>query len=441
VFRPDSEFHIARTDGELVLCEGETNLIRWHQESVLQVKVRRLADREKLHQVMRRAEKMSALGRLVAGVAHELNNPLAVVMGYAQLMVKQQNLDETTRQEVRRILHEAERASKIVVDLLSFARPTEPQMVVVDLNQIVQNLLEVREPDLAKHNIQLLARLSPTLPRTKADPFQVEQVLSNLVTNAIHALSEHPGERTLEVDTEVDGFFIRVTVADSGPGIPPNLLEKIFEPFFTTKAPGKGTGLGLPISRSILEEHHGRLRAESEPGQGARFIIELPVISCADAVEVPQAVAALVNEEDEQPAASSGPKQVLIVDDEPGILEVLQAVLAGNGCVVATATTGTEAWNRIRAGGIDLVISDVNIPGLTGEQLFQQVRTALPALGRRFIFLTGDTLTPAARGFLEKSGARWFAKPFNIRDVERAVDNLLHPEPVAAILGTAHHLK
>ena len=386
---------------------------------------------------MRRAEKLSSLGQLIAGVAHELNNPLAVVTGYAQLMSQQTIHDEKTRTTMQKILHESERASKIVRDLLSFARPCEPQMTAVDVNHLVHSVMEVRERDLHAQGIELETRLAANPPWTQADPVQIEQVLNNLVTNAIHAMLEKAdGPRQLTVTTESDGLYIRIAVADTGPGIPRAIQEKIFEPFFTTKPPGKGTGLGLSISHTILEEHHGRLRLETEVGHGATFTIELPMLE----VEAPTTEPAATGlPEQLATAVSMPPRRLLVVDDEPGIREVLQELLMASGYTVDTAADGSQALKHIESNHYDLVISDLCMPGVDGPELHRRIRAEDDGLARRMIFLTGDTVSPKSRMFLEESGNRWLTKPFNLTDIQDAVRTLLEQDALTALIGHGAH--
>jgi len=426
VFRPFNEFHIVPSDGNAVICEGDTNLMHWHGRPVLQLKVREIEDREKVGRMVRRAEKLSSLGRLVAGVAHELNNPLAVVVGSAQLMAKHGSPDEKLNTNVQRILHEGERAAKIVRDLLSFARPVEPQYCAVDVNQLIRNVIEVRESDLRAHHIELALQMASKLSWTKADPIQVEQVLNNLTANATQAMVSCPANRRrLTIITEESGFFIKISIADTGPGVPPAIHERIFEPFFTTKPPGKGTGLGLSICHTIMEEHHGCIRLDPTVEGGALFIVELPVVACERPEEV--ASPAVTAGED----SGGGPRteqRLLVVDDEPGIREVLQEVLSSLGYIVDTATNGKDAVRQIQSQRFDLILSDLCMPEMDGPALHRHVLSTDAKLAKRMIFVTGDTVSPTSREFLESAGARWLTKPFNIRNIEDTVRNALQEQ-------------
>jgi PAS domain S-box-containing protein len=395
LFDNTGEFHLMRGQGEQMLCEGSATLVDYHQRPVMQMNAREITGRKKMEQQLRQAEKLSALGKLVAGVAHELNNPLAVVMGYAQILSKHKALDEKVAKDLLKILHESERAAKIVRNLLTFARPHEPHWAVVDVNRLVDGALETREIQVQSANVQVQRRLAPDLPATKADADQIEQVLANLITNAIQALDNHLGKRVVEVTTEKCGDKIRIVVADSGPGIPLQILDRIFDPFFTTKGPGKGTGLGLSICYSIMEEHKGKIWVESEVGKGARFIAELPVVICQDSANEGHGAG---NERELDPEAPQ--RRLLIVDDEPGIVDVLQEVLRSSGYRIDTASNGAKALNRIASQDYDLIISDLCMPEMSGEKLHAAIREHYPHLLDRIIFLTGDTVSPGTRNFL-----------------------------------------
>ncbi len=262
---------------------------------------------------------------------------------------------------------------------------------------------------------------------TNADADQIEQVLANLMANAIQALDNHLGKRVIEVTTEKRGDKIRIVVADSGPGIPLQILDRIFDPFFTTKGPGKGTGLGLSICYSIMEEHKGKIWVESEAGKGARFIAELPVVICRDSADESESPG---SERELDPAAPQ--RRLLIVDDEPGIVEVLQEVLGNSGYRVETANNGAKALNRIASQEYDLIISDLCMPEMSGEKLHAAIRENYPHMLDRIIFLTGDTVSPGSRSFLEKTGAQWLSKPFNITEIERVVRSCLRSHSPAA---------
>ena len=221
-------------------------------------------------------EKLAAIGQLVSGVAHELNNPLAGVSAFAQILLAAPGLADEELQAVETIHHEARRAAKIVSNLLTFARRHQPARTAADVNQLVLDTLELRRYAIRMAQIDLVVELDEGLPLTWADPFQLQQVVLNLITNAEQSLADWGGARRMQIRSRRDGDAIVVSVADTGGGIAAADLSRVFNPFFTTKPVGQGTGLGLSISDGIVREHGGTLRVESAPGLGATFIIELP---------------------------------------------------------------------------------------------------------------------------------------------------------------------
>ncbi len=420
LFDAAGEFQLVKAQGDRVLCEGSATLVDCDRRPVLQINAREITGRKKLEQQLRQSEKLSALGQLVAGVAHELNNPLAVVMGYAQLLAKHKAIDDKMRKDLHKVLHESERAANIVRNLLTFVRPREPHLAMVDVNRLVTEALETREVQVQSANVKVVRKLTADLPETTADAGQIEQVLTNLVANAIQAMDGQPGPGIIEVTTERRGDRIRIAVADNGPGIPMQIIDKIFDPFFTTKGPGKGTGLGLSICYSIMEEHKGRIWVESEVGKGSQFIVELPVVKCPDAPDEKR------NDGDmEEFAPAPQQRRLLIVDDEPGIVDVLSEALNSTGYRTDTASNGVEALKQIASQDYDLIISDMCMPEMNGEELHAAISQHHPHLQHRIIFVTGDTVSPTSRRFLEQSGVRWLTKPFAISDIERLVASCL----------------
>jgi PAS domain S-box-containing protein len=427
LFDAVGEIRLTRADGDQVLCEGTVTLVDCHKRPVLQINVREITTRKKMEQQLRQAEKLSALGQLVAGVAHELNNPLAVVMGYSQLFVKNPKLDERVRKDLQKVLHESERAAKIVRNLLTFARPREPHMTMVDINRTVVDSLDTRDMQVQRAKVEVVRRLGKDLPPTMADAGQIEQVLVNLFTNAIQALENRPDKRVVEIATEYSDNRIRIIVADNGPGIPDAVVERIFDPFFSTKGPGKGTGLGLSICYSIVEEHKGMIRVETKPGRGTRFIVELPVVKSHESTQpAPVEMPVIAHKPD------MGAHRLLIVDDEPGIVDVLKQALTERGFQTDSACNGAEALTRLESNEYDLIISDICMPEMNGEKLHAAISEHYPHMRERIIFVTGDTVSRSSREFLEQSGVRWLNKPFDISQIERIVISALTERTLAA---------
>ncbi len=423
IFRPYTEFYITQAGGSRATCEGEAALAEWHQRLVVQVNIRDVGERKKLGDQIHRAEKLSALGQLIAGVAHELNNPLAIVMATAQLVARRNGLDNALKGELDRIMHQSERAAKIVHDLLAYARPAEPQKTPMDLNRLVGDVLQSLSTQIEAAGIQIHRQLADKLPRTKADTLQVEQVFTNLLTNAIDALRDRPLPRHITISTSETMNTIRLSVKDNGPGMPPDIQLKIFDPFFTTKPLGRGTGLGLTISNTLVQEHRGKIWLASTVGKGTEFFVDLPLLPCeAEPLKIEQPEA-----EAPAPVPTSTGRHLLIIDDEPDIVNVLKCVLEETGYTIETANNGNQALQRLSNRNYDVILSDMRMPDLDGQALYVRIRDKYPTLARRVIFVTGDTVSEKTREFLQSTGNRWLSKPFHITDVINIVEDVLAP--------------
>ena len=422
VFKSHKDFYLLRADGSMVTCQGEARFLDWNNRTIVWVQVRQVTDRGRVGDAIRRADKLSALGQLIAGVAHELNNPLAVILARSEILTKRVGAAE--QQELMKIHHESDRAARIVKDLLTFARPSDPQFAVVDINRLVGSVLDLYNIELSSQQIQVDKQLCPSLPLTKADARQIEQVFANLVKNATYAMSAQPGQRRLTVSTGENGTSIRIGVSDTGPGVAAEIQTRIFDPFFTTKPPGKGTGLGLAICNNIVQDHRGKLWVESEAGKGASFFVELPVVTCApDETAEPDPAPAL------QRAVTHAGRKILVVDDDSEVQDVLRQIMADAGLTVDVADGGREALQKIDGADYDAILCDLCMPELDGEQLYDIVAQRNPELSRRMIFVTGDTLGAKSRGFLGRVTNPWIGKPFNISAIEKAVENMLAKSP------------
>jgi signal transduction histidine kinase len=364
------------------------------------------------------SEKVATMGSLLAGVAHELNNPLAIVMGQAVLL-REAIQEGPLVSRAAKIGAAAERCARIVRNFLSLARQRPTERGTVYLNLVIQEAVEMLAYELRSDSVDLTLNLAEGLPPLWADVHQLHQVLVNLITNAHHAMRRLPLPRRITLTTRViDGARerVRLMIADTGPGIPADLRDKIFEPFFTTKPAGEGTGLGLSLCRGIIEEHGGTIAIDSAPGQGATFIIELPQAAAATAGTAVHAVETL---------APVPPKRVLVVDDEPEIAGLLVEVIAAAGHHVDVVGDGAAALEQVARHHYDLLLSDTKMPALDGAGLYRELQLRFPALCRRIVFLTGDVLDRAKREFLESTGAPFLMKPFDIAEVRRLVHRIL----------------
>ena len=364
------------------------------------------------------SEKVAAMGSLLAGVAHELNNPLTVIVGSAQLLRLFANDPDAVARRVDSIEAAAERCVRIVRNFLSLARQRPPERADVRLHDVVQGAVELLAYELRMDNIEVAVDLPDNLPTLSADPHQLHQVLVNLITNAHQAMRHGPQPRWISFTAHHDASRgrVRLEVTDTGPGIAQALQAKIFEPFFTTKPTGEGTGLGLALCRSTIEEHGGTIELDSKLGSGSRFTIELPVLvrsAAAVGAETPPALPPL------------SPKAILVVDDEPDLAAVLAEVLERDGHKVGVATNGAMALEMLANHPYDLLVSDVRMPVLDGEGLYLEVERRFPALRGRIIFLTGDVLGHEKQAFLERVGAPTIVKPCNLGELRRLVNQVL----------------
>ena len=377
--------------------------------------IRDVTDQKMLQEQLIQSEKMSAIGQLVSGVAHELNNPLAGISAFAQLLLAEKRFPPDQRTAAETIYSEARRASRIVQNLLTFARQHKAEKVLTAINQVLDDTLELRAYELRVRGIDVRREYDDSLPDTMADAHQLQQVFLNLITNAEQAMEQRDGHHhhRLTVRTRRTPDAIRIEIEDSGAGIPANLIERIFNPFFTTKPTGSGTGLGLSISLGIVREHEGRIWAENAPQTGARFVVEVPVTEPRPSGE--HATVAQVQSQ------ASDRLRVLVVDDEASVRVSLQRYLAGRGHEVETTASGQDALTRLKASKYDAVIVDMRMPDLSGEQLFERLRSDDPAHAERVIFTTGDLVNEQMRRFLDGTGRPCVPKPFEFASFDQAL--------------------
>jgi PAS domain S-box-containing protein len=423
----DYLLRLRRLDGDLIWVEVTAHAGPSRTRALSQVEAlmrdvserRRLDDQSRdIYQQLLQAEKMAALGQTISGVAHELNNPLATILSWAERLAER-NLDETSRRGIDVILGESERAARIVRNLLTFARKRQSTRSMIDLNQVVRETLALRAYEQRLTNIDVVAALASGLPPVFADPHQIQQVLLNLVINAEQAMLSANGRGSLVLRTWHDGEHNAVVlqVSDDGPGVPPDVRTKIFDPFFTTKEVGKGTGLGLTVAYAIVQEHGGSIRVDSPLTGGASFTVEFPVSSVEHTAR-PRSAAGAVD--DSLQGAS-----VLLVEDERALATAVVEALTEAGLRVEHAGDGEEALVRVRRNHYDVVICDLKMPRVDGMMLYRAIAAATPTLARRVIFVTGAVAGSEAERFLEESGCRWLAKPFRLADLLRNVREAL----------------
>jgi PAS domain S-box-containing protein len=363
------------------------------------------------------SEKMITLGELVAGTSHELNNPLAIVTGYSDLLLEDGGLSPEQQIRIEAIRKSALRASSVVHSLLAFARKRKPERIRTDVNSAVEATAQLKQNDLKTSGITLKMELKPSIPPVFVDPNQLRQVLLNIINNSQDALLQQTGERMITMRTADRGQMVLITIIDNGPGISKADLKKVFDPFFTTKPVGKGTGLGLSISYGIIREHNGDIAIQSEAGEGTQVFIELPV---DQSVSKPADTSAIS-------AKSLRSLRILVIDDEPEIVQILRAGLTRPGLTVDSACSIADALSLVTKISYDFVVTDVKMPGGSGVELYKMLCKVNPDYRNRTLFLTGDMSNPATVQFLEQEGLPYFSKPFDFQALDHYFRKMVHP--------------
>jgi PAS domain S-box-containing protein len=423
------DMHALRADGsefpiEMVLWRTNVGGTGYYTASLVDLTERHSASQqiERQRDALRQSEKLSAMGSLLAGVAHELNNPLAIVMGRASLLEEKCD-DPALLSDVQRIREAAERCGRIVRTFLNMARSKPATRESLSLNDVTRAAAEMLSYSYRSHGVKMRLELVDDLPSVKADGDQVGQIVLNLLVNAQQALGATEGERYVLIETGVEARRenreprVWLRVSDNGPGVPPELRDKLFEPFFTTKPEGIGTGLGLAMSRSMARDHGGDLTLEPTSHQGgASFRLNLPI----SGEPVQESIPAVLHGPD-----TTVETRVLVVDDEPEIIELVRDILEGAGYEVATAESGAVALALLETARFDAVVSDLRMPDMDGATFWREIEQRYPRLARRVLFVTGDTLSPGAREFLRQAHCNGLDKPFSKGDLLAAVARLL----------------
>ena len=357
-------------------------------------------------------KKLSAIGEFIAGVAHELNNPLTILVGYAQIL-EESDMEAKYKKDLRQITCSASRCRKVVEGLLSFARQGKLERNSVSINELIQGTINFMDYEMRTSNVIVSSDLDANLPSVEADPHQMQQIFLNIMNNARQAIMESGRHGELKIQTLASADRVRISIEDNGPGMPESVRSKIFDPFFTTKEEGMGTGLGLSVSYGIVQEHGGEIMVESEVACGTKFIIDLPAIT--QAVPAP-AVEQAAPERPVQSVALGVGKSVLVVDDEASIVNMVSAILRSNGFDVETAVEGGSALEQIRARAFDMIFCDWKMPGISGSELYEQVCNEMPELSGRFIFMSGDVLNGDVQAVIDQNGSHYLPKPFSLDD-------------------------
>ncbi len=391
--------------------------------------VRDITDQRRAQTQLQQAEKLAAMGQLVSGVAHEINNPAAIISGFAQTLLLDQ-LTPEQRETVQMMYDEATRIGRITSNLLAFARAGSKERTLVELNDIVRRTFALRSYHLTTLNITVNLDLDDANPKAWANGSEVQQMLLNLLINAEQALMTMSGgdRRTISISTATagdDGVLLQV--ADTGPGIPADIQEKIFDPFFTTKPEGMGTGLGLSICYGIVHDHGGRISVHSVVGQGATFAVVLPRDARTRQRATPPVPPATA-----QARTPDGKLSVLLIDDEEGLRRAVVNFLKRRGMHIVAVEDGGDALRVLRREHFDVIVSDVRMPGMSGGEFLERLRRDYPAMVQRLIFTTGDTFAADTSTLLREAGVPSLVKPYDFSKLEA----VLHQVAEAAKTST-----
>lgn len=367
------------------------------------------------------SDRLAAVGELVAGVAHEVNNPLSSISAFAQLLLRESTLSASQRESIDVIRTETTRASQVVKDLLAFARRSEPQRAPLDVNGVVARTVRMRQYQFGEASVRVEMDLAHDLPSVMGDARQLQQVCLNLLTNAVQAMSSRGGGDLRVSSYCIDGA-VRLEVSDSGVGIAPAVRAHIFEPFFTTKKEGEGTGLGLSVSYGIITAHGGTIEVTETGATGTVFRVTLPSVSspASDADGLGEIAPFTLR----SPLAGI---RLLFVDDEASLRSGMEAFGAMRGFSVVVAADGASALEAARTRGVDAVVCDLRMPGMDGYAFHEQLRVERPGLAARTVFITGDVLTSASRGSVSRQPV--LTKPFSFDRIEDALIAVMRGSP------------
>ena len=418
----DYRVQFRRCDGSIMQGLTSARVTDYNGEDVIVSSTRDITDElamqaelQQQREIAHQNEKLSALGELLAGVAHELNNPLSIVVGYA-LMLQDKIEDPKQKRQIERIGLAAERCAKIVKTFLAMARQKPANLDSCSLNDILQTALDVAGGGLKASGVEVALELAPDLPPVAADADQMAQVFANLIANAEHALAEcgEDGRLTLTTAHDSDADEVVVRVRDNGAGIPADIQARIFEPFFTTKEVGTGTGVGLAFSHRIVAAHGGSLGIESRPGEGATFVVRMGVAKTP--VEPEAAVAVR--------PPPPGQRSVLVLDDETIVTDLIRDILEENGYLVEAHNDPQRALERLQMQSFDAILSDLKMPGMDGKTFLDRVRETSDRHADRLAFVTGDTMSPQVEAFLEDASIPCLEKPVAPADLVELVGRL-----------------
>jgi len=419
------EFELGGHGGKTYTLHSFPMIERYEDPTMAVVYIKDITEQRVLAQQLIQSDKLSSLGELVSGVAHELNNPLTGIMCFSELLLEEDAIGADVKGKLAKINDASHRCKKIIDNLLTFARSKKPEKRYEDVNKIIHGCVELRAYQLKVDNIDVVLALDNALQYTMLDENQIHQVFLNLINNARDAIKEKgAGKGKITVTSGVKDGKIVVRFEDTGKGMTKDVASKIFDPFFTTKGVGHGTGLGLSISDGIIHEHGGNIYAQTNLGDGgAVFVIELPVIE-----ETHPAHSSQLEREERafvlEPHKIQGLK-ALILDDEPIVLELLNDTLTHSGFIVDSSGNGEEALLKLRANDYDVIISDIKMPGMDGKGFYKEVKSIRPEALKKIVFITGDGVNKDTQKFLKDTGNFSLKKPFTLNQLNEVIARLL----------------
>jgi PAS domain S-box-containing protein len=399
------EFKAIRKDGSVFDVEVSVGIILFKEEILRIVIVRDLTERKLIQEQLVYSEKLSSIGTMVAGVAHEINNPLSIIMSSAELLKEEVKLNPEIQSYIDMIIEGTNRCARIVENLVTFARKKEFCKELININKIINETLILRECHLSLNNIKVKRNFQEDIGMVFADPHQLKRVFLNLIDNSTDAMIEANKGDTIEIKTYQENDKILIEFIDDGPGIQKEKRSKIFDPFFTTKDVGKGTGLGLSVVYGIIKEHDGEICYDIFHKDGCKFVIKLPLSEKDEKSDDSLKL-------DEQKEKT---KKILVVDDEESILGLSKRILEKEGYNVNTAFNVAKAFTLIQNIDFNVIIADIKmLDELGGKELFELIKDTKPNLCDRFIVMTGDTAELETKQFIEKNNLNFIKKPFKI---------------------------
>lgn len=391
--------------------------------------VRDVTEANLAEQQTAQTEKFAAMGQMMAGAAHELNNPLTAILGVSDLL-RERAADDATRRQIDLILQQARRAAGIIQNLVAFSRPAAKGRAMLRLDEILHEVLRGQSAALKEKNIAVKFDPPAGVPSVEGDRRLLSQTFSNLVINAEQSIAAAGDHGTIEISLREANGRVCVAIADDGPGIPPENMSKIFDPFFTTKRPGGGSGLGLTICLAVIKDHGGTIEVSSAPGAGASLHVFLPAVAEETGTSRPTRPSGGTMLAGSEALAGH---TVLVVDDEESIREIIQEGLSTRGMVVRAVESCEQALLYLEGNTCDIVICDFNLPGMSGDKFFEHLTTdrRTPQLPR-FVFITGDLVDSDFSDRLRRQGSSVLQKPFHIGALAALLANLLQPQPSSA---------